>query len=130
MILMALSVVQPTSDADTRKCMDTSSRVLLNNCVTEILHPALADDCCCPCWSLPLLVNSWIQYYLSLDSLGPTVGVSVTYAAPAAAFDTNSSAALTRDPADQSSSTNSDGGGGGDGAELRSQLSVRDDVSY
>lgn len=29
---------------------------------------------------------SWIQYYLSLDSLGPTVGVPVTYAAPDTAF--------------------------------------------
>lgn len=30
---------------------------------------------------------SWIQYYLSLDALGPTVGVPVTYAAPSSAFD-------------------------------------------
>jgi hypothetical protein len=33
-----------------------------------------------------MILRSWIQYYLSLDSLGPTVGVPVTYAAPASAF--------------------------------------------
>lgn len=33
-----------------------------------------------------MLLCSWIQYYLSLDSLGPTVGVPVIYAAPASAF--------------------------------------------
>lgn len=32
------------------------------------------------------LPTSWLDYYLALESLGPTVGVPVTYAAPASAF--------------------------------------------
>jgi hypothetical protein len=30
--------------------------------------------------------DSWLDYYLAVESLGPTVGVPVTYAAPASAF--------------------------------------------
>lgn len=43
----------------------------------HVHHPPCAAACTC----------SWIQYYLSLDALGPTVGVPVTYAAPSSAFD-------------------------------------------
>lgn len=56
-----------------------------------LAHPALVSLLCVPPTNIHVLcclacTCRWLDYHLSLDSQGPTVGVPVTYAAPASAF--------------------------------------------